>query len=227
MLPTKAHLHLTKACIGIMRCTTNLPFQLVIVETGSKELERLADVYVHPQARTNYVLDFNAGIEASTGDLIVHTGTDVIMSPGWLEAMLEVFARMPDAGAASPAVIEPAAFIGPQTPQQSIVESFFGALVMFPRKYRLDAENFEDTMSDHDLCMQIYADGKRAYRNNVCVCRHLKQVTFDADGRRDEALRRFHDGVGAFNRKWADAPWLIKHLIIRGGVQYGREHEWI
>jgi hypothetical protein len=227
MLPTDAHLYMARACIEIMRCTTRTPFELVVVETGSELLKGLADCHIHKQYKTCYSVDFNRGVDESSGELIVHTGSDVFMGEGWLEAMLDIFETMPDAGAAGVAVSEPAGFIGPQQPHASIVESFFGALFMFPRKYRLDAGNFPDTMSDHDLCLQIYADGKRAYRNNAVVCRHLKQVTFDGSEAQEELDKRFHAGVTEFNRKWAAAPWLIKHLIIRGGVQYGREHEWI
>lgn len=232
---------LAEACIHMMRATTAVPFQLVIVEaredTGTYGMNDSCNTaaalsaangttglyIVRNREGSNYVKDFNAGIDASTGDLLVHTASDVVTSDGWLEAMLEVFEAAPDAGIATTSITQPGPNIGPDRPQPGICEAFYGALMMFPREFRLD-EAFADEMSDADLCMQVYAAGLRSYRNNRVVCHHLKEMTINHGMTREEQHERFVRGVQVFHAKWRDAPWLMRNVLINGGVTYGQEH---
>lgn len=221
---------MTSACFEIMRATTEVPFELVVSEAGAAHFAPDADRHIiRPTEGSSYTQDFNAGIDEASGELLVHTGNDLFMGDFWLETMLDVFERFPDAGAASPAVLEPAAFIGPQWPEDTVCESFFGALFMFRREwqgqaFRLD-EGYPNTFSDVDLCMQLYEAGLRTYRNNACVCRHLKEMTIYTDVAKDKQHAAFVAGAKRFNAKWRDRPWLMKSLLIKGQVHMGREHE--
>lgn len=214
---------LAKFSIETMFARTQNEFQLVIVETGSRMLESETKdwegVYIHIKEKSSYTKDFNSGIEASSGELIVHTAPDVIVGDRWLEAMLACF-DIHDCGVSTVAIKEGGHVLGMDKPHASIVESFYGAIMMFRRDMRFD-ESFPDQMSDYDLCMQIYDKGLRSYRNNISQAFHMKLEHGIGE---DENARRFQHGVTRFGEKWRDKHWLIKDLIFRGGVNYGAEN---
>jgi Glycosyl transferase family 2 len=228
LLHNERDLIMTRACIDILFATTKAPFELVVVESGTNRLRGCPKVAQHLlRARaegSSYVKDFNAGIEASTGEILVHTANDVIMSDGWLEAILAVFAEYPDAGAVSPVVVEPGATLGPAYPEQTVSESFTGCCFAFKRGFWLD-DGFQDTFSDNDLAMQIYNSGLRCYRTNAVVVRHLKEMTIYEGVAREKKQADFVAGARRFREKWAGKPWLIKQVLTRGGVAYGKETE--
>lgn len=214
--------YLAKFSIGTMRQKTSELFELVIVETGSRIMESEVDgisKYVNKPHKTYYTRDFNEGIEASSGEFIVHTAPDVIVGDRWLEAMLACF-DIPDCGVSTVAVKEGGHVLGHDKPHASIVESFYGAIMMFRRDMRFD-ESFPDQMSDYDLCMQIYDKGLRSYRNNISQAFHMKLEHSIGE---QENTRRFQKGVTRFGEKWRDKHWLIKDLIFRGSVNYGAEN---
>lgn len=238
-----SHVHLARAAIAIMRAATEVPFELVIVETGSKHLEDEADTFVHRPHLTRYTADFNAGIDASEGDIIVHTGSDVFMAIGWLEEILRVFREYPLAGAVTLACREggsPA--IGPREPQDVVVEGMYGPFFAFQqwlpqltlgdkhegpgacaKEMRMD-ERYDAMCCDNDLIMQIYDAGWRSYRSGRVVVTHLNGATMRS---RDGATRERNRELGnrIFAEKWGASPLWMAKMILRGGVIYGREHE--
>lgn len=219
---------LAKFSIETMLIRTQIEFELVVVETGSEIMSEFCEydfryfspcIYVNKPEKTSYTKDFNSGIEASSGEFIVHTAPDVIVGDRWLEAMLACF-DIHDCGVSTVAIKEGGHVLGMDKPHASIVESFYGAIMMFRRDMRFD-ESFPDQMSDYDLCMQIYDKGLRSYRNNISQAFHMKLEHGIGE---DENARRFQHGVTRFGEKWRDKHWLIKDLIFRGGVNYGAEN---
>jgi GT2 family glycosyltransferase len=214
---------MTKFTVWCMKNQTEINNELIIVETKSERCKNIGDKYIHRTNYSSYTEDFNAGCDLADGDFIVHIGNDVIVQRSWIEYMLECFNRYTDCGIATIAIKEPGFFIGPDKPQNSIVESFYGALMMFRSEWRLD-DAFPDQMSDYDLCMQVYERGLRSYRNNAGHAFHLKEITYDTLWK-DKKFTRFQTGVERFNRKWSDAHYLIKSIIIKGIAQYGKEQD--
>ncbi len=217
------HYHLTEFVVKTMRCTAP-PFELVIVETGSKKLEHLADVYIHRPERTTLVKDSNAGFDASHGDFRIQTGNDVIMKPGWLEALHEPFLKYKDCGISTLSVAEPGAFIGPRQPQALIVEAMYGPLMMFRKEWKLDPV-YISMASDNDLVMRIYNAGLRSYRNCRVQVFHLGGVTWGSAYSAAESKQNQDEGLKTFYERWGDSPLMMLHMFRRGGVAFGREHE--
>lgn len=226
VLPVKIadlwQLDLAKFCIASMRQRTAIPFELVIAQRGGRELESLADVFVPCESIGNYVLDWNRGADAATGSMLVHTGIDVIVGENWLESMMECFVKHADCGVSTTSVAEPSHMIGTPTPQPLITESFYGALMLFGARWRLD-EAYRDQMSDYDLCQRIYRDGLRSYRNNASIAWHAK-LEHNLDPVKKQ--ERFVAGVRLFKERWTGSPWIISRLITRGSVKYGDEDQW-
>jgi len=222
--------HLTEAAIKILRDTTQVPFELIVVETESKELEpesfKVAHdmdhmKYLYSPNRTTLAKDINAGIDAATGDFIGWTGNDIITKPGWLEALLECFDRYRDCGIASLAAQEVGAMLN-HAPSDFITEGWYGPLVLFRKGWRLD-EAYQSLASDNDLIMRLYQAGLRAYRNHKVVVLHLNTQTHDRDG---AAYKKMEESAHAlFVQKWGRSPLWPATMILRGGIAFGREFE--
>lgn len=215
--------------IGTMWTRTQIPFELVVVETASKflsdnpDLEQARNVkYIHRPERTTYTQDFNAGLRVAEGEICVHTATDIIVGDQWLEAIEDVFIEREDAGLATLTAKEPGWILGPNHPEPGIVESFYGGFMAFRQGFYLD-EGFPDQFSDYDLGMQICEKGLRCYRNNASDIYHLKEITYRGMYSPQEAHTRFLRGRELFLKKWEHRHYLIKDLIMKGGTQYGQE----
>lgn len=224
IIETEFQYRMTALNAWAMKNLTKLENELIIVETQSKLCEHLSDKYIHNATTSSYTKDWNQGAEAAEGEYLVHIGNDVTVTYGWLEAMKECFDTRDDCGVATVAVHEPGHFIGPTKTQFGIVESFYGAVMMFDSAWRLDDDAYPDQMSDYDLCMRVYESGLRSYRNNNNIAYHLKEITYSRlHG--SKVQERFNRGLETFNHRWGDVHYLIKDIIIAGGARYGRENE--
>jgi len=209
-----------------MRAKTKIPFELVIVETGSGDLGDLVDLadrHLYMEKRSNYTSDFNAGLRTSSGDFKVHIGIDVFVGEGWLEAMLECFTKFKDCGVATISMGEPGASIGPFVPQDTIDEAMYGPLMVFRDGWFLDPM-FPDQASDNDLVMRIYNDGMRAYRNNKAKGFHMNGITWEKAFSAEERNEKVMIAKAKFEKRHGDSPLAIYRMMMRGSNQYGREY---
>ncbi len=130
--------------------TEGLAWELLVVDNGSGDatpavLARFAAVLplvalAEPRAGKNRAL--NRALETARGRLYVFTDDDVIVSPGWLRALVAAAARWPDAaGFGGP--IEPV--FPPQTPAWIAAPDFVLASEAFGAKPKA-AEGFSDAL---------------------------------------------------------------------------------
>ncbi len=226
MIANKWQEELARFAIKTMRVNTQMPFELVIVETGEAHLSdpALADIYVHRPTRTNYTDDFNAGLRESFGDFKVHIGMDVIVGEGWLEAMLACFERFEDCGIATLSCSEPGAHIGPPHQQATFDEAWYGPLMMFREGWTLDPA-FPAMGGDNDLIMRHYLAGKRAYRNNAVRAFHLNGVTWFSAYKPEDRQQIEGNAKEEFMRRYHDCGLAIYRIMTRGETRFGRE--WV
>lgn len=222
---------LTRAAIEVMRLTTAVPHQLIVVESVSHHewLADLCDIYMHRPERRGYVADFLAAQNIARGDYIVQVANDMIMATDWLEAMLECFDKAPFCGMATVSAGEPGAIVGSRAPLDVICEGHYGPLMMWPKELAGKPLRFDERLiggySDQDLLMQVYDRGYRSYRNNrVCIF-HINRLTQDAAWNRPFGQAHMAHGQRIFMEKWANHPMNIRKIIERGHVVWGREHE--
>ena len=208
---------ITHCIINLLRTTTKVPFELVIVETKSNMFKSLADVYIHRPQLTNYVADANAGIEASTGAYVVQTANDIFVQPGWLEAMLEPFEKYPDCGVstlASSDLPEPSCKKG-----DWIVEGVYGPHMMFKREWTFDTD-YENIFSDSDMIMRIYEAGFRSYRNHKVLIHHLNRMTYDGLYSPEEQKERHDKNMQLFIQKHGKIGGHLRmfHYFVHGQI---------
>lgn len=201
--------HMTECCIKIMRSTTSVPFELVIVETGSSEFKNWSDKYIHFENKTTLVKDTNAGIDAASGDYLVQIGNDIFTKPDWLEAMLECF-QIKDCGAATLASSDMKCL-----PTPRIMEGMYGPLMMFKKGWKFD-EDYSGVFSDADLVMRIYEAGMRSYRNWRVLIGHLYQQTFTSIMSKEEMDAKFEEGKRMFIGKHNKSQLLTYRALVEG-----------
>ena len=93
VIPVHDNLEITRICWGSIRKNTQVPYEIVVVDNGSRQA-------VVPEAHQNNIrcirnernLGFaaavNQGIRNSWSDYVVVLNNDCIVTPGWLDAML-------------------------------------------------------------------------------------------------------------------------------------------
>lgn len=102
----------TKLCLASIEAHTPWPHELIIVDNGSTDgtVEFLKEyMEVRPNVRvvansTNrgFAAGNNQGLALAKGDFVLLLNNDTIVTPGWLERMLAVFARHEKAGVVGP-----------------------------------------------------------------------------------------------------------------------------
>ncbi len=218
LITEKWQAHMTRCAIDTMFSTTKVPFELCIVETGEKWADDLKIdgairpiKYEHRPEKTTVVKDLNRAIEMTSGDIIVHTANDVMMRPGWLEALLECFA-IPDCGVATLAASDLK-----HMPQNKIVEGIYGPMYAFKKGWKFD-EAFENIFSDTDMIMRIYNAGFRSYRNWRVVITHLYQQTFTTIDSKAETDRRFEHYKRVFSERHKGNPLIVYKALSEGYI---------
>lgn len=165
LIKSDKHLAMTMKCLDHARKNTKLPFELVIVETGSQYLIDEADIYVYEKEITTPENSHNKGFKVATGEYIVLLTNDVFVGEEWLEKMLECF-RLPWCGLAT---------IGSKNNEKrkEIKEDYWFDVAMI-RKEVFDRagyydERFIGSWPDSDLLVRAYKLGYKMYRNFDCI----------------------------------------------------------
>jgi GT2 family glycosyltransferase/Flp pilus assembly protein TadD len=109
---TLNQLELTRLCLDSIRKHTLPPHEIIFVDNGSSdgtpEFLRKEEASHHNirliENRENlgFSAGCNQGIRDSRGDLLLLLNNDVVVTPGWLEGMIECLGRTPGAGVVGP-----------------------------------------------------------------------------------------------------------------------------
>jgi len=89
-------------CLGSLRRQTRLPEEVIVVDAGTRSAAALAAAALGEAVPLRVVASApglprqrNLGAACATGDLVVFLDDDVLLEPGYLEAIVRVFARVP------------------------------------------------------------------------------------------------------------------------------------
>jgi GT2 family glycosyltransferase len=188
---------MTRKCIDLARVNTAIPFELIIVESGSQYFSDEADIFIYEKSLASSAeRSHNRGFQVARTDYITLLTNDVFVDVGWLEAMLECF-KIPDCGCATLASSQ---FNHNKT--KKIEEGNWWSVAMIPQKTFEQVgyydERFRDSWCDTDLLLRIYKTGKKMYRNFDCVVEHLiGQTNYSKPGFKDN----YEMGRLLFNEK--------------------------
>lgn len=212
---------MTDDCIGTMRTTTNIPYELIIVEAKShlfSEYDTFPDnspsrceKYLHFPEPLGCSKEFNQGIKISEGTFVIHTGNDVFVKDGWLEALLECF-EIKDCGIATLASSDLK-----HEPMDRIMEGVWCPMMMWRRGWEFD-ETFPNVFCDSDLVMRHYEAGFRMYRNWKVVVDHLSAITSKSRWTPEENAARFNKWKDVFIQKHGHSRLLMFRILSEGWI---------
>lgn len=209
LLPSREHLSMTMKCINLARTKTSIPFDLVIVESGSQHLIDEADIYVYEKNVTTPEIGHNLGFKVADGDYITLLTNDVFISEGWLEKLYECFENRKDCGASTLASTQ-----FNHTKEEKIEEGNWFSVAMFEKKLfeRIGYydERFRNSWCDTDLLVRMYKIGLKMYRNFGCVVEHLVGAT---NYQKEGFKKDYEDGRKLFNEKHEGCELPIYEMV--------------
>ncbi len=241
----------TRMALDSIRRFTTDPYEVIIVDNGSDSrttdwLKTLVDVRViFNETNRGYAGGNNQGIQAAQGEYVVLLNNDVVVTEGWLDGLLEPFARSSRIGVTAPRsnrvaghqVLLDAAYSdinGAHLYAEKRRERFsgisyfadraIGLCLCIPRRVvdevggideRYAVGNFEDD----DFCLRVRAAGYRIYICEDVFIHHFGSRTFAAN--KIDYGKTLDDNWKRFSAKWnihksADGGYNATAAIGRG-----------
>lgn len=204
------HLEMTIKCLESAKKHTKLPFELVIVETGTQYLKEFADIYIYEKHKTNSTISINRGFRCASGDLVTLLTNDVVVDENWLEHLLECF-EISDCGLATLASTQ----FGHQK-VNLIKEGVWFSVAMIPKEEAWFDENFlGGSWDDTDIIMRTYSANKKMYRNFKSVVDHVPGQTHYANPTHNQT---FEANERYFKLKWRSRTQIPIYQALTMGL---------
>jgi GT2 family glycosyltransferase len=100
--------HFTEVAVASIREHTRMPYEIIVIDNGSEPetLERLAQLQdvriIYNAKNTGFAYGCNQGLAAARGTHVVLLNNDVVVTAGWLEALIDIQRRNPTVGMSAP-----------------------------------------------------------------------------------------------------------------------------
>ena len=216
IVPAYNQLDYTLACLHALADSGDqTPFEVIVVDDTSSDAT--ADVlpgvpglrYLRNASNLGFIGACNAGAAQARGEFLVFLNNDTTVRPGWLDALLDTFARHPDTGLAGSQLVYPdgrlqeaggivfadgsgwnyGRFDDPAHPRYGFVREVdycSGAAIALPRGLfeRLggfDAHYAPAYYEDTDLAMRVRAAGLKVRYQPASVVVHHEGISSGTD----------------------------------------------
>ena len=175
-----------------LRAHTDTPYELIIVDNGSKDetrqlVKKLADRAILNPENVGFAAGMNQGARAAQGEYLVFLNNDVTVPPGWLSKLVEASQAIEGVGIVAPAVTAGGSFVTVRSEPHEVVREVLpfslppaAVCYLVPRaefeaaggwceEYRLGGAE------DIDLCFTMWARGRRVLVDErVLIVHHSK-----------------------------------------------------
>lgn len=202
LIRTGRHISMTQRCIELARKCTKVPFQLIIVESGSQYFQDQADIHVYEKVPTTPEIGHNLGFRiASRNNFVVLLTNDTYMNDNWLEVLLSTFSCKNDCGLAT---------LGCEHQKHAqaneIYEDRWFDVAMIDskvfEKIGYYDERYNGSWPDTDLLVRAYKEGWKMYRNLNCIVR--VEGTQTTVGMNPKHMENYEKGRQLFIEKHKD-----------------------
>lgn len=211
IMPTWNGVEFLKQAMESIERNTKWPFELVIVDNGSidgtQEFVLNADFkmdgqYLRNEENRGFAIANNQGVKAAKGNFVCLLNNDVIVTKGWLTAMMNVFSEEKAVGLVGARLVHP----GKGTIQHAGVvqlssgipdhiyfnrpmnyspamkrKQYFavtGACMLLPKQLFIELGSFDEAYingwEDMDLCQKIRRAGHRIYYEPTSLIYHYE-----------------------------------------------------
>ena len=236
-------LEFTKLALDSIQKYTSEPYEVVVVDNGSRPdavayLQSIEDPHVrvvYNERNLGYGLGNNVGMAHARGDYIVLLNNDVIVTEGWLDGLLDAFARIPGLGVSAPRsnrvagsqVVGDASYADTDGIQRYarerhkrwhrsgyITERAIGLCLCIDRRVIDEVGGFDDrfgmgNFEDDDLCIRIRAAGYQIYVCDDVFIHHFGSRSFVAN--EVDYSKSMQENWTKFARKWGYAMPTPEH----------------
>ena len=214
------NLELTRRCVDSLRATTDVPYELIIVDNGSAPdavdyAREAADVAVVNRANLGFATGMNRGLEKASGSHVAFINNDTEFPPAWATKVLESFRRFPSAGVVVPAVTaagnpvtvrdQPGDSAKPLTP---FGEFPSGVVYVLPATTIRSVGGWNDSYQpasaeDLDLAFTIWAHDLEIVLDERVLVNHESQATIT---RLPELDTMYARNLNQFLDRWESGP---------------------
>ncbi len=224
----------TKGALTSIRAFTSEPYEVIVVDNGSgSETRAMLEAIDDPHVRVIYNATNrgfaggnNDGIAAARGEHVVLLNNDVIVTAGWLDGLLDPFARIPTLGVSAPRSnkvaghqLVPDARYGNEAEMHAfaaerrerlrrtgyLADRAIGLCLCVDRTVIDQIGGFDESFEignfeDDDFCLRVRAAGYDIYVCDDVFVHHFGSQTFAANN--VDYAASMHGNWQRFAQKW-------------------------
>lgn len=259
VIPVFGKIAYTIACLrSLVEHASDTLFEVIVVDDASPDAtpDRLARIdgirVVRNPCNLGFVGSCNAGAKSAVGEYIVFLNNDTVVTPGWLDALLQCFAQESQAGLVGAQLVYPDGRLqeaggivfsdgsgwnygrldDPADPRYAFrreVDYCSGAAIMLPRALFTQLGGFDERYApayyeDTDLAFGVRAAGKKVFYEPRSRVVHFEGVTAGTDT--GSGMKRYQViNRSKFQEKWQD-KLALQPAPIHAAKAAGKAANW-